>query len=88
MSVTLQIDDDLYQQVLAEAARSGRQVSDLVSEGIRSVVRPDEKTAGKSRRVLGLDEVFAMADEMLSKAPVGKTAREILMEDRARLDGE
>jgi hypothetical protein len=38
MRTTLDIDDDLYQQAKVEAARSGRTVTSLVEDALRSLV--------------------------------------------------
>ena len=39
MKVTIEIDDELYRQVKAPAARRGRKVKDLVAEGLRTILR-------------------------------------------------
>ena len=40
---TLRIDDELYRQVKAEAARRGRTVSDVIEDAVRDAVRPRER---------------------------------------------
>ncbi len=39
MKTTLEIDDELYREAKAMAALTGRKMKDLVSEGLRYVVR-------------------------------------------------
>ena len=38
MKTTLNIDDDLYRRLKAKAAMEGRKVTELVEEGVRSVL--------------------------------------------------
>lgn len=44
MKTTLEIDEDLYREAKALAALTGRKMKDLVSEGLRQVVRGGGQT--------------------------------------------
>jgi hypothetical protein len=90
MTATLEIDDELYRQAADIANRTGREISELVTDGLRLVIHP-ASTGGKGARgpeSPSLKEVRAMAEKAFRNAPPGKTAREILVEERARLDRE
>ena len=48
MKTTLEIPDDLYQQAKVHAARENRKMKDLITEGLRLVLRV---ASDKSRRM-------------------------------------
>ena len=49
MRTTITISDDLYRTAKAEAARSGRSVSELIEDAVRTAVRPKPADAPAAR---------------------------------------
>ncbi len=93
VKATVEIDDDLYREAKAVAALSGRKIKDLVAEGLRKVLHPVKSPARRkksdesdSESVRKLKRCFAMADELMHTAPTGRAARDLLAEDRGRLE--
>lgn len=88
MKTTLEIDDELYREVKAVAALSGRKMKDIVAEGLRAVLRPASRASGG----IAINDIaddrlrhcFALADEMMKSASQTPPARELLLEDRNR----
>lgn len=89
MKATIEIPDDLYRKVQAKSARQGRPVQDVAVELLGAWVEEDTATSGQALRTSReqwLNEWFQMADEAFKNAPPGPTAREILEQDRNRLE--
>ena len=90
MKTTLEIDDSLYREVKAMSALTGRKITDLVSDGLRRVLRqPDGDESGSKGSESGLAELnrwFKASAQAMKKAPKGPTARELLAKDRKRLE--
>ena len=51
MRTTVRIDDDLYREVKAKAARSGRTVAAVLEDAVRRGLSPTGRTAGASYTV-------------------------------------
>lgn len=89
MKTTLEIDDALYREVKAMSALTGRKLKDLVSEGLMHVLhRPAlEITPAKDADALAeLRQWFKATERSMKKAPKGPTVRELLEQDRDRLE--
>ena len=48
MRTTIRIDDDLYREVKARAARSGRTVAAVLEDAVRRGLTPTDRTPGGS----------------------------------------
>ncbi|MFN2315881.1 MAG: hypothetical protein ABR551_02925 [Gemmatimonadales bacterium] len=85
MKATIDIPDDLYRQVKARSALEGRTVREVTTElyqkWLAATPAPDPEEARR-----WLERWTALADEFLADAPPGPTTREILDEDRNRLE--
>lgn len=87
MKTTLEIDDDLYREAKAVAALTGRKMKDLVAEGLRWAIRPpspQDKAPLRSDAAAKLQQCFAIADQVVKKAPASPSGRDLLAEDRNR----
>jgi len=88
MKTTIDIPDDLYRKVKAKSAIQGRRVRDVTVELYQHWVegeREQERVAPAATRKW-LREWLALADHAMKTAPPGPSAREILEEDRNRLE--
>jgi hypothetical protein len=90
MTAVIDIPDDLYQKVSARVASLGRRVPEvtveLYEQWLRDEKSADVQTAALPANAQWLEEWFHSADEALSRAPAGPSARELLMQDRNRLE--
>ena len=89
MTATIDIPDDLYRKLSARSAEQGRPVDavavDLLRQGL------DEGVEAPTESVSQADDAwpqnwFRLADEIFKHAPPGPSTREILEQDRGRLD--
>lgn len=91
MKTTLEIDDALYREVKALSALTGRKVKDLVTEGLRHVLE-SPKTASPTKgdadsaALAELRQWFKSTERVMKKAPKGPSVRELLEQDRRRLE--
>ena len=90
MTAVIDIPDDLYKKVTARVASLGRRVPEVTVELYERWL-VDEKdasvpTAAQPADVHWLEDWFRSADEAVSRAPAGASARELLMQDRNRLE--
>ncbi len=90
MTAVIDIPDDLYQKVTARVASLGRRVPEVTVELYEQWLE-DEKVAvaPMASQTAGepwLEDWFRSADEAMSRAPAGPSARELLMQDRNRLE--
>ena len=86
MKATIEIPDELYRQVKARSALEGRAIREVTIELYQAWLRQG-LPAGKQRRPeQQLEDLFRLADELMAGAPPGLTARELLEEDRNRLE--
>ena len=51
MRTTIRIDDELYREVKAKAARSGRTVAAVLEDAVRRGLAPSERRAGGRYRI-------------------------------------
>ena len=88
MKTTLEIDDELYREAKAHAARTGQKMKDLVTAGLRLALNPETPGTGAASAAAArkLAECFAEADHLMKAAPRGPIAREHLNKGRKRLD--
>jgi len=89
MKATIEIPDDLYRKVKAKSALQGRPVRAVAEELFRRWVEEGTVTADHASarmRLERLENAFRLADEAFKNAPPGPSAREILEQDRSRLD--
>ena len=86
MKTTIDIPDDLYRRVKAKSALEGRAVREVTIELYRAWLQSASASAPTGRLQEQLEAWFALADEAMKNAPPGPTAREILEEDRNRLE--
>jgi hypothetical protein len=85
MKATIEIPDELYRQVKAKSALDGRTVREVTIELYQAWI--EEKPAFEPISAeQWLEEMFKWADEAMADLPEGPTAREILEEDRNRLE--
>ncbi len=86
MKTTIDLPDDLYRKVKAKSALQGRAVREVTIELYRQWLETAPAPASDKTRVDNLEDWFAMADQLMKDAPPGPTTREIIEEDRNRLE--
>ena len=86
MKTTIDIPDDLYRKVKAKSALEGRAVREVTIELYREWVEDNPQPDSVDTKLQRLEAWFKMADDAIKNAPPGPTAREILEEDRNRLE--
>lgn len=90
MKTTIDLPDKLMDEVKDLATREQRAVGEVVADLVRidlekrghQIDSQDEHTDSVQRML----DWFALADELMKDAPPGPTARELLEEDRNRLE--
>ena len=90
MTAVIDIPDDLYKKVTARVASLGRRVPEVTVELYERWL-VDEKetsvpTAAQPADAHWLEDWFRLADAAVSRTSVGPSARELLMQDRNRLE--
>jgi len=88
VKTTLDIDDELYREAKAVASLTGRKMKDLVTEGLRWAVRPTARSTSAPSKAAASRKLalcFAEADDAITAAPRGPTAREHVSKGRNRL---
>ena len=88
MKATIDIPDELYRQVKAEAALRGLTVREVTTRLYRRWLREDEGGKAGEAPAEWLRSWLDAADEAIRSAPAGRSAREELAADRNRLEGE
>ncbi len=86
MKTTIDIPDELYRRVEAKSALEGQAVREVTIELYREWVEASPEPPSTKTPVEQLIAWFELADEAMKDAPSGPTAREILEEDRNRLE--
>ena len=90
MTAVIDIPDDLYKKVTARVASLGRRVPEVTVELYERWLVDDKSApvpaAAQPADVHWLEDWFRSADEALSHTPAGPSARELLMQDRNRLE--
>ncbi len=84
MKATIDVPDDLYRRVKAKSALEGRAVREVTIELYRRWLREEGGVERSPRE--WLENWIRLGDELLRDAPAAPTAREILEEDRNRLE--
>jgi hypothetical protein len=85
MKATIEIPDELYRRVKAKSALDGRTIREVTIELYRAWI-DQEPASEQVSAEQWLEEMFQWADEVMVDLPQGPTAREILEEDRNRLE--
>jgi predicted transcriptional regulator YdeE len=86
MKATIEIPDELYRQVKAKSALEGRAIREVTIDLYQTWVtqnQPEEPSLSPEQWV---EEWLRLGQETLRNAQPGPTAREILEEDRNRLE--
>ncbi len=86
MKATIDIPDDLYRQVKAEAALRGVTVREVTTQLYRRWLSKEESGEDRLTSSAWLRSWLKAADEAMSRAPAGRSAREELEADRNRLE--
>lgn len=86
MKATIDIPDDLYRQVKAEAALRGVTVREVTARLYRRWLREGGSEEPRETPTAWLRSWLDAADEVMSGAPAGRSAREELEADRNRLE--
>lgn len=86
MKATIQIPDDLYRRVKAQAALRGRTIREVTTELYRRWLGEGEGAGGNQDPTEWLRDWLSAADEAIERAPPGPSAREELSASRSRLE--
>lgn len=86
MKATIDIPDDLYRQVKSEAALRGLTIREVTTQLYRRWLSEDEGTEVREAPEAWLRSWLDAADEALSRAPAGRSARQELASHRNRLE--
>ncbi len=84
MKATIDVPDDLYRRVKAKSALEGRAVREVTIELYRQWLGQEGDAVRSPSE--WLENWVRLGDELLRDAPDAPTAREILEEDRNRLE--
>jgi hypothetical protein len=85
MKATIDIPDDLYRKVKAKSALEGRPIRAVTVELYRRWLAEDAPVSSQAS-AQWLEEWLHLADAVSQDAMPGPSAREILEQDRDRLD--
>ena len=88
MKATIDIPDDLYRQVKAEAALRGLTVREVTTRLYRRWLKEGEGANALEAPSVWLRSWLDEADEAIGRAPPGPSARQELARDRKRLGRE
>lgn len=86
MKATIEIPDELYRQVKARSALEGRAIREVTIELYQAWLKQGLPAREQRRPEQQLEDLFRLADELMAGAPPGLTVRELLEEDRNRLE--
>lgn len=87
MKATIDIPDDLYRQIKAEAALRGLTVREVTTRLYRRWLREGEDEQPGEASAVWLRSWLDAADDAIRCAPAGRSARDELAADRNRLEG-
>ncbi|MCY3943234.1 MAG: hypothetical protein OXG18_05655 [Gemmatimonadetes bacterium] len=88
MKATIDIPDDLYRQVKAEAALRGLTVREVTTRLYRRWLKEGGGGSAREAPSVWLRAWLDEADEAIGRTPPGPSARRELAMDRNRLGGE
>ncbi len=86
MKATINIPDDLYRRVKADAAMRGLTIREVTTRLYQRWLNEEEPMADESSRMDWPHSWFRAADEAMGNAPPGPTASRHLRSDRNRLE--
>ena len=86
MKATIEIPDDLYRRVKAKSALQGRAIREVTVELYQTWLVDEPALSAAPSPEQWLEEWLKLADETMQDAPPGPSARELLEEDRNRLE--
>lgn len=86
MKATMEIPDDLYRQVKSEAALRGLTIREVTTRLYERWLGEGEEGQAGETPAEWLQAWLDEADDAISHAPPGRTAREELEADRNRLE--
>jgi len=87
MKATIDVPDDLYRRVKAEAALRGVTIREVTTRLYRRWLSEGEGGESWEAPTAWLHSWLDAADEAIRSAPAGRSAREELAADRNRLGG-
>lgn len=87
MKTTVEIPDDLYRRVTAKASKQGRAIDVVTEDLYRAWLAQDDKPSSWLSAEEWLVAWTRLGRDALASAPLGRTATELIDEDRGRLDG-
>jgi hypothetical protein len=92
MTAVIDIPDDLYQRVTKRSEAMSRRVPEITVELYERWLREDDGSRSErdiqSASAQWLEDWFQQADEATTHSPGEATARDILNQDRNRLEGK
>lgn len=86
MKATIDVPDELYRRVKAKSALQGRAIREVTVELYQRWLAEEPVKPATPTPEQWLEEWFKLADEVMRDAPPGPTARELLAQDRNRLE--
>jgi hypothetical protein len=86
MKATIEIPDDLYRRVKAKSALQGRTIREVTMELYQTWLVDAPAAPAALSPDQWLEEWLKLADATMQDVPPGPSAREILEEDRNRLE--
>lgn len=86
MKATIEIPDELYRQVKAKSALEGRAVREVTIELYQTWLTQAPSKSAPASAAQWVEEWLRLGEEALRDAVPGPTAREILEDDRNRLE--
>ena len=86
MKATIEIPDELYRQVKAKSALEGRTIREVTTELYQAWLTQESSAEPSLTPEEWVKEWIRLGQEALRNAPPAPTVREILEEDRNRLE--
>lgn len=86
MKATIEVPEDLYRRVKAKSALQGRTIREVTTELYQTWVAETPAAAVAPSPEQWLEEWLKLADEHMKDAPPGPSARELLEQERNRLE--
>lgn len=86
MTATIEIPDSLYRKVEAKAKARGLKITEVTAELYERWVAEDRDCVEPDDGQAWLDAWVAMGSEACQDLPAGPTGRELIQQDRQRLE--